>query len=78
MMILSADKLQIISKVSIKKLLKNKKDIVLSDKAIDEIIKILENKAKTISKYAVNRAKIKNRTMILKEDIESYLLEVGD
>ena len=35
-------------------------------------------KAKTISKYAVNRAKIKNRTMILKEDIESYLLEVGD
>lgn len=78
MMILSADKLQIISKVSIKKLLKDKKDIVLSDKAIDEIIKILENKAKTISKYAVNRAKTKKRTMILKEDIESYLLEVGD
>lgn len=78
MMILSTDKQQIISRDSIKKLLDDKKDIILSDKAIDEIIKILEEKASSISKYAVNRAKNKNRSMILKEDIESYMLESGD
>ncbi|MCL4383548.1 MAG: hypothetical protein M1168_03715 [Candidatus Marsarchaeota archaeon] len=78
MMILSTDKQQIISRDSIKKLLEDKKDIILSDKAIDEIIKILEEKASSISKYAVNRAKNKNRSMILKEDIESYMLESGD
>ncbi len=78
MMILSTDKQKIISRDSIKKLLEDKKDIILSDKAIDEIIKILEEKASSISKYAVNRAKNKNRSMILKEDIESYMLESGD
>ncbi|MEM3875710.1 MAG: hypothetical protein QXP35_01410 [Candidatus Micrarchaeaceae archaeon] len=75
---MSTDKQQIISRDSIKKLLEDKKDIILSDKAIDEIIKILEEKASSISKYAVNRAKNKNRSMILKEDIESYMLESGD
>lgn len=77
MMILSTEK-KIISRESIKKLVANKKDIVLSENAIDEIIGILEKKAKIISKYAVDRAKKKNRETILKEDIESYLFEFGD
>ncbi|MCL5117225.1 MAG: NFYB/HAP3 family transcription factor subunit [Candidatus Marsarchaeota archaeon] len=77
MMILSTEK-KIISKESIKKLVANKKDITLSENAIDEIIDILEKKAKIISKYAVERAKKKNRETILKEDIEAYLFESGD
>ncbi len=77
MMILSTDK-KIISPDSIKKLMSNKKDIILSQEAINEIIEILEKKAKIISKYAVERAKKKNRETILKEDIESYLFEFGD
>ena len=78
MMILSTEKTAIISKSSIKKLLEHKKNIVLTDKAMDEVIKLLEKKAKNISRYAVNRAKKKNRAMILKEDIESYAIECGE
>jgi histone H3/H4 len=50
----------------------------ISDAAAEDIARMLELKAKRIAKYAVDRAKRKNRTTILSEDIERYKLKFGD
>jgi histone H3/H4 len=50
----------------------------LSDKAAEAIAAVLEKKAKSIASYAVKNAKKKNRDVVLKEDIEDYMLKGGD
>ncbi|MFI5412861.1 MAG: histone-like protein [Candidatus Micrarchaeales archaeon] len=69
-----------ISKASIKKIVKNgsNPDIIISDKAAEAIARLLEQKAKRIAKYAVNRAKSKDRKAITEEDIDTYRLKFGD
>lgn len=69
-----------ISKESIKKLVKNgsNPDVIVSDKAAEAIIAILEKKAKKIAKYAVDRAKNKKRATITEEDIDTYRMMFGD
>ena len=67
-----------ISKQTIKKLVKDSPSILISDSAAIAIAKILEKKAKRIAKYAVKRAKTKNRSTVLEEDIDTYRIKFGD
>ncbi len=67
-----------IPKVAIKKLVKKRKGISLTDSAASSISLILEKKASKIAKYAFARAKKLGRDTILKEDIDAYRLKYGD
>lgn len=75
MMILSTENKIKISKVMLKRFVKDNFDIRISDDATEELANILEKKAKDISKYAVEKAKKNKRKKILTEDIESYKLK---
>ncbi len=75
MMILSTENKMKISKVMLKRFVKDNFDIRISDEATEELANILEKKAKDISKYAVEKAKKNKRKKILTEDIESYKLK---
>lgn len=66
-----------ISKAEIKKIVRGG-GTRISDEAAEEIARMLEAKAKRIAKYAVDRAKRKNRTTVMAEDIERYRLKFGD
>jgi|GEM_PF-1309520 histone H3/H4 len=80
--ILSADGVYLdkIPKSSIKKMVKDgsNSDIIISDRAAEAIAKLLEDKAKRIAEYAVDRAKKKKRATITEEDINAYKLTFGD
>jgi len=67
-----------ISKATIKKIVRMHNGAKLSDKAAEAIAAVLEKKAKSIASYAVKNAKRKNRDVVLKEDIEDYMLKGGD
>jgi histone H3/H4 len=67
-----------IPKTAVKKLVKKRKGISLTDSAAASISLILEKKASRIAKYAFARAKKMGRDTILKEDIEAYRLKYGD
>lgn len=67
-----------ISKATIKRIVRMNSGAKLSDKAAEAIAAILEKKAKNIASYAVKNAKRKNRDVVLKEDIENYMLKGGD
>lgn len=69
-----------ISKASIKRIVKNgsNPNMIITDKVADAIARILENKAKSIAKYAVKRARGKRRNTITEEDIDAYKLRFGD
>lgn len=75
MMILSTENKIKISKVMLKRFVKDNFDIKISDGATEELVNILEKKAKDISKYAVEKAKKNKRKKILTGDIESYKLK---
>ncbi len=67
-----------IPKTAVKKIVNGNSDIMLTDKAANEISRILEKKAQRIARYAVTQAKKKGRKTILKEDIDSYIFKFGD
>jgi histone H3/H4 len=67
-----------IPRAAIKKLVKKRKGVSLTDSAASSISLILEKKASRIAKYALARAKRAGRETILKEDIEAYRLKYGD
>jgi histone H3/H4 len=66
-----------ISKATVKRLVKENSGVMLSDEAADEIVEILERKAKEIAAHAVANAKRRNRSVILEEDIEDYAIKKG-
>jgi len=68
-----------ISKSSVKKIIKqvHGSNVIVSDSAADAIVKILEQKARRIAKYAVKRAKDKKRATVTEEDIDTYRLKYG-
>ncbi len=66
-----------IPKALIKKVIKDDSDIILDDKAAEALAEQLETEAKEIAKYAVERAKKVNRTTVLEEDIEDYVIKHG-
>lgn len=51
---------------------------VLEERAMDAIVEILQKKAVEIANFAVSAAERKNRTTVLKEDIEEYILKGGE
>ncbi len=67
-----------ISKATVKRIVKMSNGAKLSDKAAEAIAAILEKKAKNIAAHAVKNAKRRNRDVVLKEDIEDYMLKGGD
>lgn len=67
-----------ISKASVKKLVREKAGISLSDAAAASIAKMLEEKAERIARYAVRRAKASKRSTVTGEDIDTYRLKYGD
>jgi len=66
-----------IPKQAIKKLIKSYFKVNISDDGAIALAKILENKAKKISRFAVKNAKRERRDRVTKKDIEEYVLKVG-
>ncbi len=66
-----------IPKQAIKKLIKNYFKVNISDDGALALARILENKAKRISKFAVRNAKKEKRDRVTKKDIEEYVLKIG-
>ncbi len=75
---MSADRMGRIAKDAIKKIVHENFGVKISDDAAEALSKLLDEKAQRIAKYAVGRAKDKNRHTILEEDIEAYRLKFGD
>jgi len=67
-----------ISKLSIKRLVKGRSGVTISDPALESIAKMLELKARRIAEYAVKRAKTHNRSIVTEEDVDTYRLKFGD
>jgi histone H3/H4 len=67
-----------ISKASVRKIINNSSDIMITEKALEAISAILEREAKKIASYAVGQAKRHGRKSILKEDVEKYSIKYGD
>jgi histone H3/H4 len=66
-----------IPKQAIKKLIRRYFKANISDDGAEALAKILERRAKKISRFAVGNAKRQNRDRVMKKDIEEYVLKVG-
>ncbi|MGC8651732.1 MAG: histone-like protein [Candidatus Micrarchaeia archaeon] len=75
--ILSADEMPKIPRAVLKKLVREKFGIAMSNDAADALAAILEKKASSIARYAVKRAQQKKRNMVMEDDIDSYKLRFG-
>ncbi|MGC8669757.1 MAG: histone-like protein [Candidatus Micrarchaeia archaeon] len=67
----------IISKALVKKLVKERYSILLSDDAAEAIADMLEKRAASIARYAVKHAQKKKRSIVTEDDIEGYKLKFG-
>lgn len=67
-----------ISKDVLKDIIAKNSSLILEEKAMDAILEILQNKAVEIAAFAVGAAERKNRSTVLKEDIEEYILTGGE
>ena len=65
-----------IPKASIKRFVRHHFGANITDEGAEEIVKILEEKAKDISKHAVENAKRERREKITRKDVMRYV--VGD
>jgi histone H3/H4 len=64
-----------ISPLAVKKMVKQMGSSI-NDSAAEAIAKLLEQKAKSIARYSVARAK-KNGRQVKEEDVEAYRLKFG-
>jgi histone H3/H4 len=64
-----------ISKIAIKRIIKDTSGVMLNDRTAVAIADILEKRARDIAENAVANAKRKNRSVILEEDIEDYTVK---
>ncbi len=78
MKILSADHMASIPKASIKKFVKRYFKANITDEGAEEIVRILEAKAKEISRYAVDNAKKDERNKITRADVMEYVIKGYD
>lgn len=67
-----------IPKASIKKLVKSLFGVKITDDGANEMIRMLEEKAREISKRAVENARRENRDKVTKEDIIKYTVKGSD
>lgn len=63
-----------IPKASIKKFVKRRFKANITDEGAEEIVKILEEKANEISKYAVTNAKKEKREKVTRSDVMKYVI----
>jgi histone H3/H4 len=66
-----------ISSRLVRKAVRKRSDVAISEKAASAIAKILEEKANSIAIYAVKRAKKNGRSTVIKEDVDNYRLKFG-
>jgi histone H3/H4 len=64
-----------ISRSSIKALIKKKFKANITQGGLDELARILENEAKSISSFAVQNAKKKRRDRVTRSDIRDYIVK---
>ncbi len=64
-----------IPRASIKGLMKKFFGVNITDEGAAEMVRILEDEAKRISKYAVNNAKRVGREKVTKKDILEYVIK---
>ncbi len=64
-----------IPKASIKELVKKFFGVSITEEGASEMVKILEDKAKSISQYAVGSAKKAGREKVTKSDIMEYMIK---
>lgn len=76
MKILSAE-MASIPKQAIKKMVQSSFGLQITDEAAGALAKLLERKAKKISKFAVENAKREKRGKVIRKDIEAYVFKVG-
>lgn len=62
---------------SIKRIVNKEFGLQITDDAARALAKMLESKAKRISKFAVANAKKRKKGKITKDDIQEYVLKVG-
>lgn len=74
MKILSAE-MASIPKASIKRFVGRYFKANITDDAADEIVRILEAKAKEISRFAVDNAKKEKRAKVTKSDVRKYVIK---
>lgn len=67
-----------IPKASIKKFVKRYFKANITDEGAEEIVKILEEKAREISKYAVGNAKREEREKVTRTDVMKYVMKGYD
>lgn len=76
MKILSAEMAKI-PKQAIQKMIHRSFGFKITDDAANAMAKMLERKAKSISRFAVKNASHDKRTKVTKKDIEEYVMRVG-
>jgi histone H3/H4 len=67
-----------IPKTSIKRFVKRYFKANITDEGAEEIVKILEEKAKEISRYAVDNAKKDSRGKVTRTDVMKYVIKGYD
>ncbi len=78
MKILSAETVASIPKASIKRFIKRHFGANITEDGAEEIVKILEEKAKEISEYAVDNAKREERGKVTRKDVMKYVMKDYD
>jgi histone H3/H4 len=76
MKILSAE-MASIPKQAIKKMVQEYFGLQITDDGAAAIARLLERRARKISKFAVKNAKKESREKVTKKDIQEYVLKVG-
>lgn len=76
MRILSAE-MATIPKQAIQKMIRRSFGYSISDDAAAALARMLESKAKKISRFAVRNANRERRTKVTRRDIEDYVMKVG-
>ncbi|MCL5100944.1 MAG: NFYB/HAP3 family transcription factor subunit [Candidatus Marsarchaeota archaeon] len=62
----------------IKKMLRESFGVNITEEGAEEVAKILEDKAREISEYAVFNAKKESRLKVTREDILDYIIKGSD
>ena len=76
MKILSAE-MASIPKQAIKKMVQGYFGLQITDDAAGALAKLLERRARKISRFAVKNAKKEKREKVTKKDIQEYVLKIG-
>ncbi|MDE1874170.1 MAG: NFYB/HAP3 family transcription factor subunit [Candidatus Micrarchaeota archaeon] len=66
-----------IPKRAIKKMIQNSFGMRITDDAAGAMARMLESRAKKISRFAVRNAEHEKRRKVIRKDIEEYVVRVG-